>query len=274
MFSIAHLNALRTAEIERAVAWFRPGARILEVGAGTGQQASELARRGFAVEAIELSDSVYAGDRIFPITDYDGRHIPFPDRSFDLVFSSTVIEHVPDLTQLHREIRRVLRPGGRAVHVMPTHAWRLWTTVSAFPLGLQEAAALRAQLLPRGWLDRVEARRLLVAWARACRRLGGAFFQRRHGERGNIVSETWLFRPEWWRRNFRENGFEILRDAPMGLFYTGNMVFGERWSLARRARLARTLGSATHLFELRAAGDSAPAEIALASAPHERGEKP
>jgi SAM-dependent methyltransferase len=238
VFSIPHVNAVRTAEIERVAAWFRPGARVLEVGAGTGQQAIELARRGFAVEAIELASSVYAGDRLFPITDYDGRRIPFPDASFDIVFSSSVLEHVPDLTELHAEIRRVLRPGGRAVHVVPRHTWRLWSTVSAFPLALQQFAADGKQ-----------------RWALAPRRAAAAFYQRRHGERGNLISETWLFRPGWWRRNFRDNGFEILREAPMGLFYTGNMIFRENWPIARRARLARVLGSATHVFELRATGD-------------------
>ncbi len=255
MFSIVHLDTLRGAEVERVVAWFAPGARVLELGAGTGQQSRELAARGFAVEAIELAESNYAGDRLFPITDYDGRHIPFPDRSFDVVYSSNVLEHVPDLAQIHKEIRRVLRPDGRAVHVLPTHAWRFWTTISAFPTGVQCAAASSAQLRPHWPPSISEARRLLGAGLQAGRHLGSAFRQRRHGERGNLLTETWLFLPELWRRNFRRNGFEVLRDEPMGLFYTGNMTFGARWSLAKRARLARVLGSACHIFELQPIGD-------------------
>jgi SAM-dependent methyltransferase len=255
MFSLAQLNALRGAEIERVVAWFAPGARVLELGAGTGQQSRELAARGFVVEAVELPDSNYAGDRLFRVTEYDGRHIPFPDRSFDIVYSSNVLEHVPDLGQMHKEIRRVLRTDGRAVHVLPTHAWRFWTTISAFPTGVQYAATLRSQLRPRWPPSLSDARRLTGAGLQAGRHLASAFRQRRHGERGNLMTETWLFLPEWWRRNFRRNGFEILRDEPMGLFYTGNMVFGTRWSLRTRSRLARVLGSACHIFELRAIGD-------------------
>jgi SAM-dependent methyltransferase len=251
MFSMAQLDALRGAEIERVVAWFPPGACVLELGAGTGQQSRELAARGFVVEAIEMADSNYAGARQFPITDYDGAHIPFSDGSFDIVYSSNVLEHVPDLMQLHMEIRRVLRSGGRAVHVLPTHSWRFWTTISAFPTGVQLAATLKSQSLPR-WPPSIgEARRLIGTSRQAGRHLASAFCQHRHGERGNLLTETWLFRPEWWRRNFRRNGFEILRDEPMGLFYTGNMTFGARWSLPRRARLARVLGSACHIFELR-----------------------
>jgi SAM-dependent methyltransferase len=255
MFSMAQLDALRRAEVERVVAWFPPGARILELGAGTGQQSGELAARGFDVAAIELAASNYADDRQFPITDYDGAHIPFPDRSFDIVYSSNVLEHVPDLAQIHREVRRVLRCDGRAVHILPTHSWRLWTTISAFPTGIQCAAASRSQLRPRSPPSLSEARRLIGAGLRIGRHLAAPFWQRRHGERGNLLTETWLFRPEWWRRNFRENGFEILRDEPMGLFYTGNMTFGARWSLARRARLARVLGSACHIFELHPIAD-------------------
>jgi len=255
MFSIMHLNTLRGAEVERVVAWFAPGARVLELGAGTGQQSRELAARGFTVEAIELPESNYAGDRLFPITDYDGRHIPFPDRSFDIVYSSNVLEHVPDLVQIHKEIRRVLRSDGRAVHVLPTHAWRFWTTISAFPTGVQCAATSSSQLRPHWPPSIAEARRLLGAGLQAGRHLGSAFCQRRHGERGNLLTETWLFLPELWRRNFTRNGFKVLRDEPMGLFYTGNMTFGARWSLAKRARLARVLGSACHIFELQPIGD-------------------
>ena len=125
MFSIEHLNVLRAAEIDKIVTHLRPpGARLLEIGAGTGRQAQALVERGFSVEAIEILESNYSGDRLFPITNYDGRHIPFPNQSFDIVFSSNVLEHVPDLVQMHSEIRRVLRSGGYAVHVLPTHAWR------------------------------------------------------------------------------------------------------------------------------------------------------
>ena len=106
MFSIPHLNTLRRAEIDRIVAFFEPQARVLEIGAGTGEQALELKRRGFEVTAIEIANSNYALNRQFPIIDYDGQHIPLPDASVDIVFSSNVLEHVPDLSQMHAEIRR------------------------------------------------------------------------------------------------------------------------------------------------------------------------
>jgi SAM-dependent methyltransferase len=249
MFSLEHLNALRAVEIEKIASFFPAGARILEIGAGTGQQSLVLSRRGFNVEAIEIPDSNYAVDRVFPITDYNGRDVPFVDAQFDIVFSSNVLEHVPNLEQMHREIRRVLKPDGHAVHVLPTHSWRFWTTLSSFPAAAQYAGAVGHFSPPLSW-NRDAWRGCVRAWAQAARHLGSPFLQRRHGERGTVLSETWLFHPSWWRRNFNDNGFDIVDDEPMGLFYTGNMVFGKGWSIAKRERLARRLGSACHLFKL------------------------
>jgi hypothetical protein len=65
-----------------------------------------------------------------------------------------------------------------------------------------------------------------------------------------VITELWLFHPQWWRRNFRENGFEVIHDEPMGLFYSGNMLLGSRLSIDARKRLAASLGSACHLFKL------------------------
>jgi SAM-dependent methyltransferase len=76
VFSLQQIDILRTAEIEKIAGFLTPGARVLEIGAGTGKQAEELQRRGFDVAAIEIPSSNYAANRIFPIIDYDGRTIP------------------------------------------------------------------------------------------------------------------------------------------------------------------------------------------------------
>ena len=187
---------------------------------------------------------------MFPITEYDGRHIPLTDNSVDIVFSSNVLEHVPDLSQMHSEVRRVLKPDGYCIHVLPTHAWRLWTILTSLPDAVVYPVASIPQLVPRAAPGKVELRRLGEAWYRTARYVGGRILQRRHGERGNALSELWLFHPRWWRRNFRENGFTIVHDEPMGLFYSGNMLLGAALDFARRQRLSSLLGSACHLFKI------------------------
>jgi SAM-dependent methyltransferase len=250
MLSLDYLARLRSYEIDRVAPLFTPGQHILEIGAGTGTQALELSRRGFRVTAIELADSSYAADRAYPILDYDGRTIPLPDASVDAVFSSNVLEHVPDLSRMHAEIRRVLRPGGYGVHLMPTPSWRFWTTLTCYPEAVVYLVRALPRLVPRAWPRRAELRRLRAVWRDAIHYVGGRLLPLRHGERGNVVSELWLFHPLWWRRNFSDNRFAVDEDEPIGLFYTGNAFFGERISIARRELLARILGSACHIFKV------------------------
>jgi SAM-dependent methyltransferase len=249
MFSIDHLNLLRLAELERVVPKFRPGARILEIGAGTGQQALELSRHGFDVAAVEVPASVYAGDRLYPIIDYDGTRLPFSDASFDAVFSSNALEHVRDLAAMHREILRVLKPGGACIHVLPTHAWRFWTMVASFPNAAAHLLrAVRATLVP-GAAAPGSAGGAARTWRAALGQIA-QLRQPRHGERGTGILELWLFHPRWWRHHFAAHGFAVAGDEPVGIFYTGHMLMWSSWGVAERRRMARWLGSASHLYVL------------------------
>lgn len=50
---------------------------------------------------------------------FDITKIPYPDASFDAIYCSHVLEHVPDDRKAMRELRRVLRPGGWALILVP-----------------------------------------------------------------------------------------------------------------------------------------------------------
>jgi len=236
MFSVDHLNEIRLLELESVIPFLAPRSRVLELGAGTGRQALALSRRGFEVSAIDIESSSYKDHRLFPVQDYDGTTIPFGNGSFDVVYSSNTLEHVTDLTRMHAEIARVLRPGGKSIHLMPSHWWRIWTTL----VGPVDAL----QALARG---RVRD---------AAKTLGATVLLMPHGERGNAVSELMLFRPAWWERNFRQNGFKVEERRPVELFYTGWMLLGRRLGFGRRRALSRVLGCATYLYV--AAKDDTP----------------
>lgn len=65
----------------------------------------------------------YRGLDVFPGKEvdivYDGHNLPLESESVDLVFSSSVFEHVENLAHTLREISRVLKPGGMMVSVTP-----------------------------------------------------------------------------------------------------------------------------------------------------------
>lgn len=241
------ISEVRDLETRQVAALLPRGGTILEIGAGTGRQARSLREAGFDVLPVELATSKYADQRLIPVVDYDGHTLPMADGAAAAVFSSNVLEHVKELPHMHLEIRRVLRPGGYAVHVMPTPAWRFWTTLTSYGAAARAALALVPELLPRS-LRSVELLRALKAWETLVRRCGRLCLPCRHGERGNTVTEMYYFAPSWWRRNFADAGFEVVADRPAGIYYSGYMLFDTRLSIAWRRSLAHLLGSACHIY--------------------------
>lgn len=95
------------------------GAKILDVGCGTGNYLVRFRELGFAPQGVEpAAGMIEAAKRLDPsltITHGVATSLPFPDNSFDLVTSIEVLRylHLQDIRVAFREMFRVLRPGGR-----------------------------------------------------------------------------------------------------------------------------------------------------------------
>ncbi len=96
--------------------------RVLEVGSGLGILAAEVGERlpDGEVVGVEFSgDQIAAAEsntqRNVRFVQGDAHILPFEESSFDLVYCRYVLEHVADPVQVLREMRRVLRPDGRAL---------------------------------------------------------------------------------------------------------------------------------------------------------------
>lgn len=55
-----------------------------------------------------------------------GKHLPYQDGYFDLIFDNSALEHIPDLQQSLREIARVLQPGGIFAFNVLNHRYFEW----------------------------------------------------------------------------------------------------------------------------------------------------
>jgi SAM-dependent methyltransferase len=79
---------------------------LLDVGCGDGRNLVRVAER-VGAKRHEGVDVLVRPTAIIPVTPYDGRHLPFPDRSFEAVTMIDVLHHCDDPEQVLREIMRV-----------------------------------------------------------------------------------------------------------------------------------------------------------------------
>lgn len=97
------------------------GQQVLDLGCGTGRHALWLSNAGAVVTAVDFSAGMLAEAQRKPGAEairflVHDLHQPLPfDGEFDLVVSGLVLEHLHDLDGFFREVRRALKPGGRAV---------------------------------------------------------------------------------------------------------------------------------------------------------------
>ena len=239
-----HLERLRNADFASIQRWLTPGARILELGGGSGYQANLMAARGFDVVSIDLQDRPKSQEAFFPVQDYDGRHIPFENASFDIVFSSNVLEHVRELPELLAETRRVLKPGGIAIHLLPSASWRFWTFLAHYIFVGKSVIGLQK---PVPGMVSVTSPAQAIGKRGLAATLKKAIFQGPHGEYPNAFTELYYFSRFRWSRVFARNGFRIRVNSRNAIFYTG-YALAPQLSLPTRQKLARLLGSSCHVF--------------------------
>ncbi|HTP03098.1 MAG TPA: methyltransferase domain-containing protein [Anaerolineales bacterium] len=138
-----HLTRMRNKVYEHVTRMVPAGAHILELNAGTGTDAAQLAQRGYRVHAtdvapgmlarlrdkvrdLDLADRITVEQRSFLALD------DTPGAPFDAVFSDLGgLNCVPDLTPVVAQLPRILRPGGIVTWVLMPHVC-LWEMAEVF----------------------------------------------------------------------------------------------------------------------------------------------
>jgi ubiquinone/menaquinone biosynthesis C-methylase UbiE len=114
------------------------GKRVLEIGVGMGADFLRWVRAGaiatgvdLTERAVELTTARLAAEGLqADVQVADAEELPFPDGSFDIVYSWGVLHHTPNPAQALAEAQRVLAPGGE-LRIMLYHR-RSWVALAAW----------------------------------------------------------------------------------------------------------------------------------------------
>lgn len=124
------------------------GARVADLGCGSGVFTEALRQAGYASVGLDISPKLVAlGRSKYPgleLTEGDAENLPFASGTLDGVLLSGLIHHFPDPRRLAAEVRRVLKVGGRFVAFDPNRLnpfmWLYRDRASPFysPVGVTE----------------------------------------------------------------------------------------------------------------------------------------
>ena len=93
----------------------KPGARVADLGCGSGAFTHRLKAAGYDCVGLDISPKlVELGRRKYPDIEFiegDVEQLPFPDGGLDGILLSGVVHHLPDPSRCAAEVFRVLRPG-------------------------------------------------------------------------------------------------------------------------------------------------------------------
>jgi SAM-dependent methyltransferase len=216
----------RVYEIEAVQRHVRFGGQVLDLGCGDGSLSRVVFETSDGLggvvgvepdqhDATQARQSgVYA--RVHNTT---GDSVPEGDGRFDVVFSNSTLEHIPEIEPVLREVGRLLRPGGRFVFTVPSEQFHSCLKGGALPAVL---ARLHGETIPQTIDRRLQHKRY---WSPA--QWSGAL-----GPHGMVVRETHRYFP---RRAVQD--WQTLSSWTGGIAYE---LFGRRdqtRAVQRRLRL-------------------------------------
>ncbi len=120
---------LKNWYLAHRISWFarRDQTDLLEIGFGPGHLLKALRDSRFDYEGIDLAEAplVYLTTLGLKVTRASLAEMNYPDARFDIIVGMHVLEHVQHLDTFIAEVRRVLKPRGRAFFIVPCIShWR------------------------------------------------------------------------------------------------------------------------------------------------------
>ena len=209
----------------------------LEIGAGDGFLSQILSRYTENLICTEINEDRLCKNELsnvrYQTLDAEKISEAFAPETFDLVFSSNLLEHLPNADKTLRGIHSILIDNGISIHVLPNRTWKITTVLCYIP----NRITLTIDKLMAG---RLFKRRPGHKFGHSCKakyggnnqkigrkkqsRLTKLFLPPVHGISDNTFREFQAFGEKRWIQRFESAGFDIVATKKMP--FTSGYGFG------------------------------------------------
>jgi len=218
------LHALRNNEIEIIKDLFLKcdNKSILELGCGDGFQSKLLKNYFHKIISTDLNENrmnfELANQGItLKVLDAELVGENYPKESFDFVFSSNMLEHIPDYNKCLKGIKHILKNDGIAIIILPNTLWRLSGIIFHYPYKLRN---LYFKILGKR-KSKNESIGNNIKTSKKSHRILNLLFPKAHGAYKNSLVELYEFSKYKWEKVFLNAGFQIveIRKGPLSSGY-------------------------------------------------------
>lgn len=114
--------------------------KALELGCGSGKHSKHLAyycKKLIAIEYNENRLTEHSDEKTTFLTGDAQDLSQFSNNEMDMIFSSNLIEHLPNPGRCMAECRRVIKQEGLIIHAVPNRLWKIFHLLLYYPLGIK-----------------------------------------------------------------------------------------------------------------------------------------
>ncbi len=205
-----------------------PPLKILEIGGGDGYIALLFSKNGYVITSTDIAPRYPAS---FPVQETSADHLEFPNCTFDVIFSSNVLEHIKNLPAVFKELQRVSKPNAKFIFVLPTPTWRIissfWYILRLISIFFKK---IYIKIFGGDGIVILDKENIDIKYE-----LNNISFHEKikrivlhpHGEYPSFLHEMYYFSKYRWKSIFVNNGFNILKYKRGPLFYSGESFFNQ-----------------------------------------------
>lgn len=211
------LSKLRQREIEIVKSCLQDVnvARAIELGAGNGYQSKKLKSMCQELTVTDLNfdriEEQYKDPSII-YRELDAENIGgnFEAEYFDFIYSSNLMEHLPNIDDCLAGCNKVLTEDGIMITILPNSNWRLLSTLLFYPVKLKNilvAILKNSDQASEGLTIRLGNNLKVTSRKRTA---FSSLFPQPHGVSHGILSEHKAFHWRSWVRRFDKSGFDVV----------------------------------------------------------------
>ena len=223
--------------------------KILEIGGGDGYQAQRMMKLGYDVISIDINPKF---PQYHPVKKVDGVHLNFPPNTFDVIYSSCVLEHVENMDLVFNEFHKILKDDGIMIHVVPSSSWTILTNFWHYVL------IPRHIFLSNTFLKLIGKHKQQITTTNIYDDISNIDSRSKsskikylllhpHGIYPSLYHELYYYSKFYWKKLFKKQGFETISIINGPYLYSGYGIFRMKF-LTLRSFFAKYLSSSFYIF--------------------------